>query len=39
MRDVMGFWIFMICVILMIPFMMIFFGYIFKNNPPKFAVL
>lgn len=35
MRGIMGFWIFMVCVIVMIPFMMIFFGYIFKNNPPK----
>ena len=31
----MGFWIFMVCGIVMIPFMMILFGYIFKNNPPK----
>ena len=31
----MGFWIFMVCAIVMIPFMMILFGYIFKNNPPK----
>ncbi|MGN0339108.1 MAG: SdpI family protein [Lachnospira sp.] len=31
----MGFWIFMVCVVLMIPFLMILFGYIFMNNPPK----
>ena len=35
MRDVMGFWIFMLCTVLLVPLIMLFFGFYFKNNSPK----
>lgn len=35
MRDVMGFWIFMLCTVLLVPLIMLFFGLYFKNKSPK----
>ena len=35
MRDVMGFWIFMLCTVLLVPLIMLFFGFYFKNKSPK----
>ena len=35
MRDVMGFWIFMLCTVLLVPLIMLFFVFFFKNKSPK----
>lgn len=31
----MGFWIFMLCTVLLVPLIMLFFGFYFKNKSPK----
>ena len=35
MSDVMGFLIFMLCTVLLVPLIMLFFGFYFKNKSPK----